>query len=203
MFHFQCRGLVLFTIFVQRIVGRQFCVQNSVSGLSASNFVCEICSAGCREAISCAIFVQRIVGKQFRVRNLFSGLSASNFVCKICSASCRQAILCAIFVQRIVGKQFRVQNLFSGLSGGNFVCKIPPLASPPPSSPPPRRCCRGGADERLLEPCWSNNTSNVAVQIGYIDSLTNNLQQYGVVVIHWIGSRAGRPIPAIFSNLVG
>ena len=162
MFHFQCRGLVLCAFFVQRVVGKQFCVQNSVSGLSASNFVCKICSAGCRQAISCAKFVHRVVDKQFCVRNLFSELSASN-----------------------------------------FVCKIPPLASPPPSSPPPRGCCRGGADERLLEPCWSNNTSNVAVQIGYIDSLTNNLQQYGVVVIHWIGSRAGRPIPAIFSNLVG
>ena len=85
MFHFQCRGLVLCAIFVQRVVGKQFRVQNLFSGLSASNFVYEICSAGCRQAISCAKFVQRVVGKQFRVQNLFSGLSASNFVCKILS----------------------------------------------------------------------------------------------------------------------
>ena len=124
MFHFQCRGLVLCTFFVQRVVGKQFRVQNLFSGLSTSNFVCKICSTDCRQAISCAKFVQRVVGEQFRVQNLFSGLSASNFVCKICSAGCRQAISCAKFVQRIVGKQFCVRNLFSGLSASNFVCKI-------------------------------------------------------------------------------
>ena len=100
MFHFQCRGLVLCAKFVQRVVGGQFCVQNLFSGLSAGNFVCEICSADCRQAISCTKFVQRIVGKQFCVRNLFSGLSTSNFVCEICSADCRQVILCTKFVQR-------------------------------------------------------------------------------------------------------
>ncbi len=132
MFHFQCRGLVLCAFFVQRIVGGQFCVRFLFSGLSASNFVCKICSAGCRQAILCAKFVQRIVGKQFCVRNLFSELSASNFVCKICSAGCRRAILCAKFVQRVVGKQFCVRNLFSGLSASNFVCKILSLVSPSP-----------------------------------------------------------------------
>ena len=44
MFHFQCRGLVLCAFFVQRVVGKQFCVQNLFSGLSAGNFVCEILS---------------------------------------------------------------------------------------------------------------------------------------------------------------
>ena len=97
MFHFQCRGLVLFTIFVQRVVGGQFRVRNLFSGLSASNFVCKILSAGCQQAILCAKFVQRVVGKQFRVQNLFIGLSTSNFVYEICSASCRQAISCAKF----------------------------------------------------------------------------------------------------------
>ena len=135
MFHFQCRGLVLCAFFVQRVVGEQFRVQNLFSELSASNFVCEICSAGCRQAISCAKFVQRVVGKQFCVQNLFSGLSASNFVCKICSASCRQAILCAKFVQRVVGKQFCVQNSVTRFSLS--------------SSPPPRGCCRGGGGERI------------------------------------------------------
>ena len=135
MFHFQCRGLVLRAFFVQRVVGKQFRVQNLFSGLSAGNFVCKICSAGCRQAISCAKFVQRIVGKQFRVRNLFSELSAGNFVCKICSADCRQAISCAKFVQRVVGKQFCVQNSVTRFSLS--------------SSPPPRGCCRDGGGERI------------------------------------------------------
>ena len=135
MFHFQCRGLVLCAFFVQRVVGKQFRVQNLFSGLSTGNFVCKICSADCRQAILCAKFVQRIVGGQFCVQNLFSGLSASNFVCKICSAGCRQAISCAIFVQRVVGKQFRVQNSVTRFSLS--------------SAPPPRGCCGDGGGERI------------------------------------------------------
>ena len=106
MFHFQCRGLVLFTIFVPRIVGRQFRVRNSVSGLSGSNFVYKILSADCREAILCAKFRQRIVGRQFRVQNSVSGSSGGNFVCRIPSADRREAISCAKFVPWHSAEQF-------------------------------------------------------------------------------------------------
>ena len=82
----------MFTIFVPRIVGRQFRVRNSVSGLSGSNFVYKILSADCREAILCAKFRQRIVGRQFRVQNSVSGSSGGNFVCKICSLAFSRAI---------------------------------------------------------------------------------------------------------------
>ena len=51
-----CREAISYAKFFQRVVGRQFRMQNSVSGLSGSNFVCKILSADCREAILCAKF---------------------------------------------------------------------------------------------------------------------------------------------------
>ena len=90
---------IRYTKIVPRVVGEQFCVRKSFSGLSGSNFVYENRSAGCREAILCTKSVPRVVGEPFGVQKSVPRIVGEQF-------GVRKS------VPRVVGEQFGVRKSF-------------------------------------------------------------------------------------------
>ena len=88
---------IRYTKIVPRVVGEQFCVRKSFSGLAGSNSVYEIRSAGWREAILCTKFVPRVVGEQFGIQKSVPRIVGELF-------GIRKS------VQQVVGERFGIRK---------------------------------------------------------------------------------------------